>query len=107
MTALLIWTQRTCQQYFLVTISDNRKGAILEKRSRLENARKKERRKLGFSFPRQQLLISIKAVRLAEQHANTYYRESVNTNDLCGFVFLLLFLLLIEKEHPAVVLIGR
>lgn len=106
MTTLLVWTQRTCQQYFLVTTSDNRKGAILEKRSRLENARKKER-KLEFSFPGQQLLISIKAVRLAEQHANTYYRESVNTNDLCGFVFLLLFLLLIEKEHPAVVLIGR
>lgn len=56
--------QRTCQQYYLVTISEYRKGAILEK-SRVENARKKER-KLEFSSPGQQLLISVKAVRLAE-----------------------------------------
>lgn len=78
--------QRTCQQYFLVTISDYRKGAILAERSRVENARKKEEN-WSFLLQGKQLLISIKAVGLAEQHANTYYRESVNTNDLCLFGF--------------------
>jgi len=41
--------QRTCQQYLFITISDYRKGAILEKRSRVKNAIKK---KTGVFFSR-------------------------------------------------------
>lgn len=52
----------------------------------MESARNKVEN-WSFLLQGSNFLISIKAVRLAEQHANTYYRESVNTNDFCGFGF--------------------
>jgi len=76
--------RRAPWQYFSVTNSGCRKGAIegVEQSGKCTKEESWSCKSLG-----QQLFISMEAVRVAEQHANMYYRESGDANDLCGFGF--------------------